>query len=182
VIAEVDVIWNKDPVGGPRRIQERGYIWRWAWRGLVDLFKPFAQNLWDSVPWTRQDMLWDYPAFWTGNERHGFIVFCDIITRGMYLNNWGSFVEQWFILENFRNINPVPTCPGLMIGKVTPHLDMTLRRGVNHVAVLHPCKDDTHKPRSVMQTQCIKHAPATFTLRLECRDQNNADCAFCHST
>ena len=40
------------------------------------------------------DMQWDFPMFWT---QRGFTTFCDIITRGMYLNNWGSFVEQWFI-------------------------------------------------------------------------------------
>eukprot|EP00435_Cladocopium_sp_Y103_P007835 s2794_g2.t1 len=57
------------------------------------------------------DMLWDYPAFWTRGERHGFTVFCDIVLRGMYLNNWGSFVEHWFIQQDVMNNLPGPAIP-----------------------------------------------------------------------
>eukprot|EP00435_Cladocopium_sp_Y103_P007755 s194_g2.t1 len=54
------------------------------------------------------DMLWDYPAFWIQNERHGLTVFCDIVTRGMYLNKWGSYVEQWFIHQDLQENQPGP--------------------------------------------------------------------------
>ena len=57
------------------------------------------------------DMQWDFPMFWTQNERRGFTTFCDIITRGIYLNNWGSFVEQWFIQEEWQNNQPGPEMP-----------------------------------------------------------------------
>lgn len=32
-----------------------------------------------------------------------------------------------------------------MLSKVTPQLNMTLRRGVKHVPLLHPCMDDPHR-------------------------------------
>ena len=52
-----------------------------------------------------------------------------------------------------RAINLAPAYPGLMTSKVKPQLGMTLSRGVKHVPLLHPCMNDTHKPRSVMPAQ-----------------------------
>ena len=48
------------------------------------------------------DMMWDYGAWWTSREREDYNVFEDIVIRGMYQSNWGSFVEQWFIQKDYQ--------------------------------------------------------------------------------
>ena len=58
------------------------------------IFKEYLKVHLSSLYPNQPDMCWDYPAWWTRNERHGFTVFSDILIRGMYLQNWGSFVEH----------------------------------------------------------------------------------------
>lgn len=87
-----------------RRVQQVGMFPSTVFQGHM---KIHLMTLYPGQP----DMMWDYPAFWTQNERHGFTVFCDIIIRGMYLNNWGTFVEQWFIYEDLRENQPGPYVP-----------------------------------------------------------------------
>ena len=84
-----------------RRVQEVGIS------VFEEYMKIHLMTLYPGQP----DMSWDYPAFWTRNERHGFTGFCDIIVRGMYLNNWSSFVEQWFIHEDLQSNQPGPCIP-----------------------------------------------------------------------
>eukprot|EP00435_Cladocopium_sp_Y103_P000040 s2725_g1.t1 len=48
------------------------------------------------------DMMWDYAGWWTRSERHGYSVFQDIVIRGQYLENFGSFCEQWFIHQDYE--------------------------------------------------------------------------------
>ena len=63
---------------------------------LKEYLKIHLSSLYPGEP----DMCWDYPAWWTRSGRHGFTVFSGILIRGMYLGNWGTFVEQWFIHQH----------------------------------------------------------------------------------
>lgn len=51
-------------------------------------------------------ILWDYGAWWSRDERHGFTTFIDIVVHGHHQANWGSFVEQWFIHQDYWSNNP----------------------------------------------------------------------------
>ena len=90
-----------------RRVQQVGMFPSTVFQ---EYMKIYLMTLYPGQP----DMMWDYPAFWTQNERHGFTVFWDIIIRGMYLRNWGTFVEQleqWFTHEDLREKQPGPCMP-----------------------------------------------------------------------
>ena len=63
-------------------------------------FKEYLKVHLSSLYPGQPDMCGDYPAWWTRSERHGFTVFSDILIRGMYFRNWGTFVEQWFIHQS----------------------------------------------------------------------------------
>lgn len=45
------------------------------------------------------DMMWDYAAWWTRPERHGYSVFKDIVI----MDNFGSFCEQWFVHMDYES-------------------------------------------------------------------------------
>ena len=52
------------------------------------------------------DMIWDYGAWWTQGERSNFNVYPDIVVHGMYQQNWGSCVEQWFFHQEYEANRP----------------------------------------------------------------------------
>jgi hypothetical protein len=58
------------------------------------VFKEYLKIHLSSLYPGQPDMCWDYPAWWTRSGRHGFTVFSGILIRGMYLGNWGTFVEH----------------------------------------------------------------------------------------
>jgi hypothetical protein len=45
------------------------------------------------------DMMWDYAAWWTRPERHGYSVFKDIVI----MDNFVSFCEQWFVHMDYES-------------------------------------------------------------------------------
>ena len=64
----------------------------------VVVFKEYLKTHLSSLYPNQPDMCWDYPAWWTRNERHGFSVF-------------GTFVEQWFLQEGLAGCNNVENIP-----------------------------------------------------------------------
>ena len=77
----------------------------------VVVFKEYLKTHLSSLYPNQPDMCWDYPAWWTRNERHGFSVFMDILVRGMYLDSWGTFVEQWFLQQGLAGCSNVENIP-----------------------------------------------------------------------
>ena len=64
----------------------------------VVVFKEYLKTHLSSLYPNQPDMCWDYPAWWTRNERHGFSVF-------------GTFVEQWFLQQGLAGCNNVENIP-----------------------------------------------------------------------
>ena len=82
-----------------KRVQEVGLF-------NHQVLKEYLQTHLMSIFPGQPDLLWDYGAWWTQGERRDFGIFNDIVVRGMYQSNWGSFVEQWFIQQDYESSRP----------------------------------------------------------------------------
>ena len=82
-----------------RRVQEVGLFNR---RILKEYLQIHLMSIFPGQP----DLTWDHEALWTQCERRNYDTFKDIVAYGMYQLNWGSFVEQWFVQQEFENNRP----------------------------------------------------------------------------
>eukprot|EP00435_Cladocopium_sp_Y103_P006715 s4552_g2.t1 len=58
-------------------------------------------QIYAHMPVGQPDMCWDYCGWWIQRERHGFSVFTHIVVHAHHQSNWGTFVEQWFIHQDY---------------------------------------------------------------------------------
>ena len=99
---DFDVIFQHLPVSHrerAKRVQEVGLF-------NHQILKEYLQTHLMSIFPGRPDMMWDYGAWRTQGERRNFDVFLDIVVHGMYQQNWGPFVEQWFVHEEYEANRP----------------------------------------------------------------------------
>eukprot|EP00435_Cladocopium_sp_Y103_P026822 s1787_g6.t1 len=82
-----------------KRVQQVGLF---SERLFVEFMKIHLMELFPNQP----DIIWDYEAWWTQRERRYFLVFRDIVVHGMHQGNWGTFVEQWFIQQDYEDNVP----------------------------------------------------------------------------
>jgi hypothetical protein len=87
---DMDEILKQLPVTGGQRALVMQNVALFDPVILKEYLKIHLSSLYPGEP----DMCWDYPAWWTRSGRHGFTVFSGILIRGMYLGNWGTFVEH----------------------------------------------------------------------------------------
>ena len=87
---DMDEILKHLPVTGGQRALQMQKVALFDPVILKEYLKIHLSSLYPGEP----DMCWDYPAWWTRSGRHGFTVFSGILIRGMYLGNWGTFVEH----------------------------------------------------------------------------------------
>ena len=93
---DFEVIYNHMPVSQrerAKRVQEVGMF-------NHQILKEYLQTHLMSLCPGQPDLSWDYGAWWTRGERHGFTIFNDIVVHGHHQTTWGSFVEHWFIQQD----------------------------------------------------------------------------------
>ena len=65
------------------------------------LLKEFCQMLLsESYSPQQPDMVWDYPLYWTGTERRGNMLFCEVAVNGKHMENFGAFCEDRFMQQS----------------------------------------------------------------------------------
>ena len=102
------------------------------------------------------DLTWDHEAWWTQSEHRNYDVFNDIVTYGMHQWIWGSFVEQWFIQQEYEDSRPadIPWNSDWWQSS-TSELQPNFEAGCQTCLTWPPCcMDDTHKS-SCHETQYL---------------------------
>ena len=90
---DLNVLMEHLPRGQRRRAERIRQVSLFTDQSLREYLIMHMMILYPGQP----DLMHDFPLFWNRDQQHGYRVFQEIVIDGKYQDEWGSFVEQWFI-------------------------------------------------------------------------------------
>ena len=94
---DFEVIYNHMPLNQRERAKRVQEVGMFNHQVLKEYFQTHLMALFPG----QSDLSFDYGAWWARGERHGFTVFNDSVVHGHHQSTWGTFVEQWFIQQDY---------------------------------------------------------------------------------